>query len=125
MALAFAEKGLEDRLRLVRDGRAAIQYLSGAGAYADRHQYPLPALVLLDLNLPQVSGFGVLEWIRNNPDYARLPVVVFSSSTRADDQARAAALGAEEFVPKPSSGLKFGEVVEKLQQKWLSKVRPL
>jgi CheY-like chemotaxis protein len=75
--------------------------------------------VLLDLNLPQVSGFGVLQWIRNNPDYARLPVVVFSSSTREDDRARTQQLGANEFVPKPSSGLEFGEVVDGLSRKWL------
>jgi CheY-like chemotaxis protein len=73
----------------------------------------VPAVVLLDLNLPQVSGFGVLEWIRNHPDFAKLPVVVFSSSTREDDRVkRELGLGANEFVAKPSSGLKFGEVVE-------------
>jgi CheY-like chemotaxis protein len=76
-------------------------------------------VVLLDLNLPQVSGFGVLEWIQNHPDCARLPVVVFSSSTREDDRARAKELGADEFLAKPSSGLEFGKVVEELQQRWL------
>jgi PAS domain S-box-containing protein len=118
MERAFAEKGLAGKLRLVGTGRAAIDYLSGAGEFGDRGKYPVPGLVLLDLNLPQVSGFGVLEWIRNNPDYARLPVVVFSSSTREDDRVKARELGADEFVAKPSSGMKFGEVVERLQQRW-------
>ena len=123
MERAFAEKGLGEKLRLVGTGRAAIDYLSGSGEFADREKYPVPSVVLLDLNLPQVSGFGVLEWIRNHPDYARLPVVVFSSSTREDDRVKARELGADEFVAKPSSGLKFGEVVEGLQEKWVGRRR--
>lgn len=114
MERAFAEKGLGEKLRVVGTGRAAIDYLSGSGEFADREKYPVPALVLLDLNLPQVSGFGVLEWIRNHPDYARLPVVVFSSSTREDDRTKARELGANHFVAKPSSGLEFGKVVDGL-----------
>ena len=102
------------------DGRAAIEYLSGAGKYGDREIYPLPGVVLLDLNLPLVSGFEVLEWMRNHPDFARTPVVVFSSSTREDDRVRARELGANEFVAKPSSGLDFGQVVDQLREKWLT-----
>ncbi len=104
---------------MVGDGRAAIDYLSGSGPYRERDKYPVPALVLLDLNLPQVPGFEVLEWMRNNPDYARTPVVIFSSSTREDDQVKARELGANEFVPKPSSGLKFADVVDALRKNWL------
>jgi CheY-like chemotaxis protein len=65
----------------------------------------------------------VLEWIRNHPDYARLPVLVFSSSTREDDRTKALELGADEFVAKPNSGLKFGEVVEGLKERWLGRGR--
>ena len=108
---------------MVTDGRAAMDYLSGAGDYGDREKYPVPGLVLLDLNLPQIGGFQVLQWIRNNPDYARTPVVMFSSSTREDDRVRAKDLGADEFVAKPSSGLKFGEVVERLEGRWMGKGR--
>lgn len=116
---AFTEKGMADRLQHVADGRAAIDYLSGAGQYGDRDKYPVPILVLLDLNLPNVPGFGVLEWMRNNPEYARTVVVVFSSSTREDDRIKARNLRADEFLSKPSSGLGFGQVVEALQRRWL------
>jgi CheY-like chemotaxis protein len=119
MERAFAAKGLAGKLHVVRDGREAIDYLSGVGAYNDREKYPVPALVLLDLNLPSMPGFGVLEWMRNHPDYARTPVVVFSSSTREDDRMKAKGLGADEFVVKPSSGLKFGEIMERLRERWL------
>jgi PAS domain S-box-containing protein len=119
MKMAFAGKGMESGLRVVGDGRTAIEYLSGAGKYADRKEYPLPSMVLLDLNLPQLPGFEVLKWMRNHRDFARTPVVVFSSSTREDDRARALELGANEFVAKPNSGLKFGEVVDGLRERWM------
>ncbi len=61
--------------------------------------------------------------MRNNPDYARLPAVIFSSSTREDDRVKAKDSGAEEFVAKPSSGMEFGKVVEGLQGKWLGRRR--
>jgi CheY-like chemotaxis protein len=104
---------------VVADGRAAVEYLSGAGAYGDRKEYPLPSVVVLDLNLPAMPGFEVLKWMRNHPDFARTPVVVFSSSTREDDRVKALELGANAFVGKPSSGLKFGDLLGMLQEKWL------
>jgi DNA-binding response OmpR family regulator len=119
MRMAFARQGMESALRIVGDGRAALDYLSGTGEYRDRDKYPLPSVVLLDLNLPQVPGFEVLSWMRTHADFAWTPVVVFSSSTREDDRVKALELGASEFVGKPSSGMKFGEVVEALKERWL------
>ncbi len=123
MKRAFAGLGLESALRVVRDGRAAIEYLSGAGTYADRKEYPAPSLVLLDLNLPQVPGLEVLKWIREQAEFARTPVVVFSSSSREDDQVKARELGANEFVAKPSTGLGYGEVLKGLREKWMGKAK--
>jgi CheY-like chemotaxis protein len=123
MRTAFSDKGLASAFQLVSDGRAAIEYLSGTGKYADRNEYPLPAVVLLDLNLPQVPGFDVLKWMRNHPDFLATPVVVFTSSVRQEDKVKATELGANEFVAKPSSGMQFGEVVEALRQKWLGTTR--
>jgi PAS domain S-box-containing protein len=123
MKMAFADQGMESALRVVGDGREALEYLSGTGKYADRKEYPLPSVMLLDLNLPQVSGFEVLRWMRNHPDFARTPVVVFSSSTREDDRVKALELGANEFVGKPSSGMKFAVVAEALRDKWMGALR--
>jgi len=124
MRMAFVRQGMESALRVVGDGRAALDYLSGAGKYSDREKYPLPLVVLLDLNLPQVPGFEVLKWMRNHPDFARTPVVVFSSSTREDDREKALELGANEFIGKPSSGMEFGQVVEALKER-LEQAAPL
>ena len=120
MEMAFERAGLQGQLRAVGNGGEALDYLAGRGAYADRGRYPLPLVVLLDLNLPRVSGFEVLTWVRSRPELASLPVLVFSSSLREQDQLKARELGATEYVEKPHSGLKFQEVVERLKERWLT-----
>lgn len=123
MQMAFRKAGLSRLLHVVRNGREAVDYLSGAGAFADRTRHPLPALLLLDLNLPVLSGFGVLQWVRNQPDFRTLPTVVFSSSTLPEDKLKAANLGASEYVQKPASGTKFAEVVADLSGHWPGLIR--
>ena len=119
MRLAFVHQALEEALRMVNDGKAAQDYLSGVEAYTDRKKHPLPAIVLLDLNLPEVNGFDVLQWIRAHPLHSNLPVIVFSSSDRDEDRARARLLGANEFLTKPRSPLLLREFVKQLSQRWL------
>lgn len=119
MRRSFCRVGLEDCLRVVADGQAAIDYLAGQGLFANRLKYPLPAVVLLDLHLPTVSGFQVLQWIRQQPPFRQLPVVIFSSSPRAEDRLQAKELGASDYLEKPDSGLEFGAVLAALQSKWL------
>jgi CheY-like chemotaxis protein len=120
MLKAFERVGLKGSLKVVVDGQQAIDYMAGNGAYADRREHPLPAVILLDLKLPVVSGFEVLEWLRRQPGLKNLPVVVFSSSDQPEDQAMASELGANDFVQKPSSALEFPRVVERLKQRWLT-----
>ncbi len=120
MQRAFGKEGLATSLHTVNDGQAALDYLAGLGNYADREMHPLPQLVLLDLNLPEVHGFEVLRRIRTHPAHGALPVVIFSSSEREEDQARARLLGANDFIKKPSSGLSFQDVVRELKERWLS-----
>ncbi len=120
MRRAFERMGLTGSLKVVADGQQAIDYLAGNGAYADRREHPLPAVILLDLKLPVLSGFEVLGWLRQQPGLRNLPVVVFSSSDQPEDQAMASELGANDFVQKPSSALEFPRVVERLKQRWLT-----
>jgi len=123
MQLAFAGLGLESAFFTVPDGRIAIDYLSGNGPFADRAVHPIPGIMLLDLNLPVVSGFEVLEWIRKQPNYVQLPVVIFSSSSLEQDRLKARELGANEYLQKPTSGLRFAEIAAGLREKWLSTPR--
>ncbi len=119
MQYGFRKAGLEPALRVVNDGQAALDYLSGAGAYGERARYPLPAVVLLDLNLPEVHGFEVLKWIRAQPAHSGLPVVVFTSSAREEDRARALELGASEYLQKPVAPGGFQDVARKLNEERL------
>src|SRR5229473_2661647 len=64
---AFAKAGFLNPLQVVPNGEEAIHYLQGEGKYANRDEYPLPALVLLDLKMPRKDGFEVLQWIRQQP----------------------------------------------------------
>jgi CheY-like chemotaxis protein len=116
---AFAKQGLGPLLRMVAHGQGAIDYLSGTGVYAKREEYPLPAVVLLDLNLPEVHGFEVLKWIRAHPHHKSLPVVVFTSSARDEDRDQARALGADEFMQKPALPSLFQQVAQTLNKDWL------
>ncbi len=123
MEFAFERAGLEASLRMVEHGQAAIDYLSGAGVYGEREKYPLPAVVLLDLNLPEVHGFDVLKWIRGQPAHRGLPVVVFTSSARDEDRHRAALLGANDFVQKPLMPGGFQELARRLNEAWLGEAK--
>src|SRR4029077_6095782 len=76
--LAFRKVGIIDTIQLVKDGTEAVRYVKGEGSYTDRHQVPAPTLVLLDLKMPQTSGFDVLRWIRAQPELSHIVVVVMS-----------------------------------------------
>jgi CheY-like chemotaxis protein len=88
------------RFEAVTNGEQAMAYLKGEGPYADRKQFPLPDLVLLDLKMPRTSGFQVLRWIRTQCAFRDLPVLVYSGSLHNGDVAMAQQLGANEFLIK-------------------------
>ncbi len=110
--LAFRRVGIIDTIHLVKDGTEAMRYINGEGAYADRLQFPLPTLILLDLKMPQTSGFEVLQSIRNQPDLASIVVVVMSGSKNDQDIERAYALGANSYLIKPT---RFEEMVKMME----------
>jgi CheY-like chemotaxis protein len=90
---AFEAAGIANPLRVVEDGQEAVEYLGGAGKYADRDQFPMPCLVLLDLKLPVKSGHDVLRWIQRQPALKALVVIVLSSSREKNDVDTAYQLG--------------------------------
>lgn len=112
MRRALAESGIPNPLHVVPDGKQAIVYLR------DARTESRPCFVLLDLNLPLVSGFEVLEWIREQPSLRDLPVFVLSSSNQAGDIERATQLGATSYAVKPTSPSKLVDVVREIQSKW-------
>lgn len=103
MTRAFRKMGAERWLRVVPNGRSAKSYLAGEGVYADRAAHPLPGLVMLDVKMPHVTGLQVLDWVRERPELAALPVVLFSSSTHDADVDYCRAHGASGYFVKPSN----------------------
>lgn len=117
MRRAIARAGLSVNFQTACDGDKAIAYLAGEGEHAGRSA---PDLVLLDLNLPARTGFEVLEWLRQQPGLRNIPVVILSSSGRAEDKDRARYLGANDYVIKPTSPLRLIDIAGQLWQRWLA-----
>jgi CheY-like chemotaxis protein len=106
-------------LQIVRDGDAAVLYLSGEREYLDRERYPLPILMLLDLKLPRRSGHEVLEWLRQQPDLKRLPVIMLTSSREVFDVNQAYELGVNSYLVKPIGFAALVEMLKTLNLYWL------
>jgi CheY-like chemotaxis protein len=119
MRKAFAQTDFPGSLFVVRDGDEAIAYLKGDAPYANRAEYPLPALLLLDLKMPRKSGFEVLSWIRQQPHLAALRVIVLTSSEATSDLNRAYELGANSFLAKPSDFQDMIQLTEFINGFWL------
>lgn len=124
MEMALAKAGLSDGLRVAEDGAAAIDYLSGAGEFADRTRFPLPALVFLDLKLPHVMGMDVLRWIRAQPALDGVVVIILTSSQQRADIRLACTLRANSYLVKPSNPLELKEIVALVKSYWLELNQP-
>ena len=122
--LAFAEAGEPHRLHVVSDGAEAVDYLLARGRHADRDGAELPALVLLDLNLPRLDGREVLQAIRADDATRCLPVVVLTTSAEPFDVEQAYALGANSYIQKPVDFERFVDVVRQIGLYWLALNQP-
>ena len=116
---AFKKGNIHNPVHVVRDGEEAIAYLKGEGKYANRDEYPLPDLMLLDLQMPLKDGFEVLRWVRQQPGLAGLRIVVLTSSEDLRDVNEAYRLGANSFLVKPLEFENFVETSMFLKHYWL------
>lgn len=121
---ALKEAGIKDDVAVVRDGAEALAYLFGAGANSGRNASGLPAVVLLDLNLPKLGGLQVLERIRGDARTRLLPVVILTSSGEEKDIAAAYRLGANSYVRKHVNSARFAETVGQVGAYWLNLNEP-
>lgn len=116
---AFKKAEVLNPLVVVSDGKAAIEYLAGTGQYANRTEYPLPCLVLLDMKLSRVSGLEVLKWIRSQGSVRTVPVLMLTSSNQDDDVHRAYILGANGYLIKPSKAGEMLVMAKGIRDFWL------
>ena len=103
MRVAFRQAGLEEPIRHIADTDEVFAYLSGEGTYADRHMFPLPDVIFLDLKMPKVDGFHVIKWIRSQPHLARVFLVVLTNVQDTKLIQLAYQLGANSFLSKQAS----------------------
>ncbi len=113
---AFKRAGINATIHFVSDGVEALDYLRGKQLFEKVASSTLPGMFLLDLEMPRLSGFGVLEWLRKHPHLRPYRVVVFSSSENAEDIARATSLGADLCLPKPCDPAELANVIKVLQE---------
>jgi CheY-like chemotaxis protein len=115
---------LANELDVVRDGQQALDYLFSEGEFAGRSGSALPTVVLLDINLPKISGLEVLAKLRADPRTCLLPVVILTSSDEERDRLRSYQKGANSFVRKPLVFSEFAETVARLGVYWLATNEP-
>ena len=121
---AFQRADLRHPLSTVTDGEKAIEYLKGLEQYSDRAAYPYPGLVILDLNMPGVSGFEVIRWMRSHPQAKLVPIIVLSCSSVPADVNRAYELGANAFMVKPANHRALEQLLSTIGEFWLASEGP-
>lgn len=116
---AFAECRVSNPLHFVHDGEALLDYLRRRAPYDDEERYPLPGLILLDLNMPRMDGREALQAIKSDPVLRGIPVVVLTTSSAEEDILRSYNMGSNSFITKPVTYTGLIEVVKTLGRYWL------
>jgi CheY-like chemotaxis protein len=110
---AFNKKRLTNHVQVARDGEEALAFIPRWEAGE-----PVPAVILLDINLPKVSGLEVLRQLKNHERFRRIPVVILTSSREDRDLKTAYDIGVNSYIEKPVSFSKFVEVAEQIELYW-------
>jgi two-component system response regulator len=116
---AFAQQNLPNEIIVARDGAEAEEMLFGHGT-----ETPVPALILLDVKLPKLSGLQVLQALRGNRRTALVPVVILTSSVEEEDVASAYEFGANSYIRKPVEFSEFVTAIQQLGTYWLRMNEP-
>jgi CheY-like chemotaxis protein len=119
MKRALQGARIQNPVIVVETGQEAIDYLSGTGKFSERDDYPVPAVVFLDLKLPFVFGHEVLAWIRRRKELESLVVIVLTSSNEASDLSRCYSLGANSYLVKPPTSAQLEALAKAFKWQWL------
>lgn len=116
---AFAKKNIANPLVVVQDGQEALDYLFCEGGYADRSIKEKPSVILLDINLPKISGLSVLRRIREDERTKLTPVIMLTTSKEEQDLVASYTNGANSYIRKPVDFSQFLDAVGQLGMYWL------
>jgi CheY-like chemotaxis protein len=119
---AFEKGRLANHLRRVTDGQQALDYLFHKGEYQDADKYPLPAIILLDLNLPGLDGRDVLRKLKADEKSKRIPVIVLTTSSDQNDIDQCYHVGANSYIQKPVDVNNFVTALQRLVDYWFEVV---
>jgi two-component system, response regulator len=116
---ALQKNKLSNRIHIARDGAEALDFIFGAGLYADQNVVDMPKVILLDLKLPKIDGLEVLKRLKADPRTRVIPVVVLTSSREESDIVASYNLGVNSYIVKPIDFQQFTEAVRQLGLYWL------
>lgn len=116
---AFQECRVSNPLHFVHDGQALLDYLQRRPPYNDDERYPLPGLILLDLNMPRMDGREALQAIKSDAQLRGIPVVILTTSSAEEDILCSYDMGGNSFITKPVTYTGLLEVVKTLGRYWL------
>lgn len=106
---------VRNRVHCISTVADIIAYLNGIAYYRDRAEYPLPGVIVLDLDLPGVDGFDALAWLRASVKFSRLPIIAMSPPDKIDALHTAVRLGADAWMFKPLDLVDFRRIAEELK----------
>ena len=120
--IGFRRNKIANPIYQVYDGEALLKFIYNEPPYEDKEQYPEPGLILLDLNMPKVSGREALQVIKSDPRKKHIPIVVLTTSSQEEDILQTYDLGANSFITKPVALTDFIALFDKLGNYWLGVV---
>jgi CheY-like chemotaxis protein len=115
---ALKKSGVSTFFHAVEDGLQAISYLRRQGIYSDTDKFPFPNVLLCDLKMPRLDGFGLLEWLQKHTECKVIPTIVFSSSAHETDVHRSYVLGANAYLVKPHASEDLANLLKMTYQFW-------
>ncbi len=118
IGLAFQRASVERPVVTVSDGQEAMEYLTGQGPSKKRRPGELPAVVVLDLDLPRMDGFEFMQKMKAQPELARIPVVVLTTSQTDQDLSRSYTVGANSYITKPGDFEQLVEIARAIETYW-------
>ena len=115
---AFAEVRISNPLHVVSNGEEALAFLRNQGQYADRNKFPRPGLILLDINMPIMSGLEFLQAYKAIPELRAIPSIVLTTSAEESDRIKSYNIGIAGYIVKPVSFVNFVDAIKRFDLYW-------